>query len=111
MPRVMQFPGRDSGLEILRGEGGTQFASISFRLFSHSPAGHFTDWTAWRRIMGTLLLIIVILLLIGAVPTWPHARNWGYGPSGVLGAILLILLVLMLLNVVPWGMGGPVVGP
>lgn len=46
----------------------------------------------------TILLIILILLIIGVVPAWPHARNWGYGPSGILGALLLILIVLMLLG-------------
>jgi hypothetical protein len=48
--------------------------------------------------IGTILLIIVILLLLGAVPAWPHSRSWGYGPSGVLGVILVILLVLLLLG-------------
>lgn len=48
--------------------------------------------------LGTILLIVVILLLIGAFPTWPHSRNWGYGPSGGLGLVLLILLVLLLLG-------------
>ena len=54
--------------------------------------------------MGLILLIILILLLAGAFPAWPHARNWGYGPSGLLGLLLAILLVLMLFNVVaaPW---------
>jgi Protein of unknown function (DUF3309) len=53
--------------------------------------------------MGTILLIILILLLLGAVPSWPYSRNWGYGPSGVLGLLLVVLLVLLLLDVVPWG--------
>jgi hypothetical protein len=48
--------------------------------------------------MGTILLIILILLLIGAAPTWPHSRNWGYGPAGGLGTIVVILLVLVLLQ-------------
>lgn len=48
--------------------------------------------------MSTILLIIVILLLMGAVPAWPHSRNWGYGPSGGLGLILLILIVLLLMG-------------
>ncbi|MBX3449230.1 MAG: DUF3309 domain-containing protein [Planctomycetaceae bacterium] len=48
--------------------------------------------------MSTILLIIVILLLLGAVPAWPHSRNWGYGPSGGLGLILLILVVLLLMG-------------
>ena len=48
--------------------------------------------------LGTILLIILILMLIGAIPTWPHSRNWGYGPSGGLGVILVILIVLVLLG-------------
>lgn len=46
--------------------------------------------------IGTIVLIVVILLLLGALPTWPHSRQWGYFPSGGLALILLILLVLML---------------
>ena len=46
--------------------------------------------------MGLILLIILILLLVGAFPSWRHARNWGYGPSGGLGLILIILLILVL---------------
>ncbi len=48
--------------------------------------------------LTTILLIIVILLLIGAVPAWPHSRGWGYGPSGLLGVVLLILIVLLLMG-------------
>jgi hypothetical protein len=48
--------------------------------------------------LGTILLIIVILLLIGAIPAWPHSRSWGYGPSGGLGLVLVILLILFLLG-------------
>lgn len=48
--------------------------------------------------ISTILLILVILLLIGAVPAWPYSRGWGYGPSGLLGAVLLILIVLLLLG-------------
>lgn len=47
---------------------------------------------------STLLLIILILLLVGAFPAWPHSRAWGYGPSGILGLILVVLLVLALLG-------------
>ncbi|MCY0094189.1 DUF3309 domain-containing protein [Hoeflea ulvae] len=46
--------------------------------------------------ISTLLIIILIILLIGAVPSWPHARNWGYGPSGFLGLALLIVIILAL---------------
>jgi hypothetical protein len=44
----------------------------------------------------TILIILAVLMLLGAIPTWPHSRNWGYGPSGGLGLVLLILLVLFL---------------
>ena len=46
--------------------------------------------------LGTILIVILILMLLGAFPTWPHSRNWGYGPSGGLGLIVLILLILLL---------------
>lgn len=48
--------------------------------------------------LGTILLIVVILMLIGAIPTWPHSRQWGYAPSGGLGLVLIILLILWLLG-------------
>jgi Protein of unknown function (DUF3309) len=48
--------------------------------------------------LGTILLIILILILIGALPTWPHSRGWGYYPSGGLGLILIIIVVLLLLG-------------
>lgn len=48
--------------------------------------------------LGTILLIILILLLIGGLPVFPHSRNWGYGPSGAIGVVLVVLLVLVLLG-------------
>ncbi len=48
--------------------------------------------------MSTILIVVLVLLLLGAVPTWPHSRGWGYGPSGGLGLILVVLLILMLLG-------------
>lgn len=48
--------------------------------------------------MFTILIIILILFLIGALPTWPHSKKWGYYPSGVLGLILLILIILLLMG-------------
>jgi len=53
--------------------------------------------------MGLILLIVLIVLLVGAAPTWPHSRNWGYAPSGGLGLVLLIILILLLMNRLPWG--------
>jgi Protein of unknown function (DUF3309) len=46
--------------------------------------------------LGTVLLVLLILLLLGALPTWGHSRNWGYGPSGGLGLVVIVLLVLVL---------------
>ena len=51
--------------------------------------------------MSTILLIIVVLLLLGALPRWPHSRNWGYGPSGLLGVVLVVALLLALLDRAP----------
>jgi hypothetical protein len=48
--------------------------------------------------LGTILLIVLVLMLLGAIPTWPHSRSWGYGPSGGIGLLVLILLVLVLLG-------------
>lgn len=48
--------------------------------------------------LGTLLLVIVILMLIGVIPVWPHSKTWGYGPSGGIGLILTILIILFLLG-------------
>jgi len=48
--------------------------------------------------MFTILIIILVLFLVGALPTWPHSRNWGYYPSGGLGLILLILIILLVLG-------------
>ncbi len=46
--------------------------------------------------IGTIVLIVLILMLVGIIPTWPHSRSWGYGPSGILGVIVVVLLILML---------------
>lgn len=48
--------------------------------------------------LGTILLIVLILLLLGAIPSWPYSRAWGYGPSGILGVILIIVLILYLMG-------------
>jgi hypothetical protein len=48
--------------------------------------------------LGTILLIVLILLLIGAIPSWPHSRSWGYGPSGGLGLVVVVVLILVLMG-------------
>ena len=51
-----------------------------------------------NKMLGTILLIVLVLALVGVIPTWPHSREWGYGPSGGVGLILLIVLILFILG-------------
>ena len=60
--------------------------------------------------MGAILLLILVLLLLAGLPNWPHSRNWGYAPSGVLTLLIVVLLLLILLGPVPWWFG-PAPGP
>ena len=48
--------------------------------------------------LGTILLIVLILILVGVLPSWPHSRSWGYGPSGGIGLVVIILIILLLLG-------------
>jgi hypothetical protein len=48
--------------------------------------------------LGTILLVILVLALVGAIPAWPHSMRWGYGPSGLLGTVLIVVLILVLLG-------------
>ena len=52
--------------------------------------------------LGTILIVLLILMLLGAVPSWPHSRSWGYGPSGGIGLVVLILVVLLLAGRLPF---------
>jgi hypothetical protein len=69
------------------------------------PEVGFSGFAAtWKgSIMGLILLILLVLLLVGGLPRWPHSRNWGYGPSGILGLLLVVLLILLLLSIIPFG--------
>jgi hypothetical protein len=58
----------------------------------------FVDPARFSMTLGTILIIILILILIGAVPSWPYSRGWGYGPSGIVGVILVILIILVLMG-------------
>ena len=78
----------------------------SFALLSADLAVALLVWWAPRDCsegirMGMVLLIVLILLLVGALPTWGHSRKWGYAPSGGLGLVVVILLVLVLMGYVP----------
>lgn len=48
--------------------------------------------------IGTILLIVLVLILLGAIPAWPHSKSWGYGPSGIVGLIVVVLLILLVLG-------------
>ena len=48
--------------------------------------------------IGTILLVLLVLMLFGSLPTWPHSRNWGYGPSGGLGLVVLVVIILLLMG-------------
>jgi hypothetical protein len=48
--------------------------------------------------LGTILLVLLVLMLLGAIPSWPHSKSWGYGPSGALGTVLIVVLILVLLG-------------
>ena len=54
------------------------------------------DHTLQGNNMGTILLVILILVLIGAFPSWKHSRSWGYGPSGILGLVVIVLIIMLL---------------
>ena len=59
--------------------------------------------------MGTILLIVLVLILLGALPTYPYSRKWGYAPSSIRSVLLVVLLVMLLLNIIPWGFSPVVV--
>jgi hypothetical protein len=52
--------------------------------------------------LGTILIVILVLMLLGSLPTWPHSRSWGYGPTGGLGLVVVILLILLLMGRLPF---------
>jgi hypothetical protein len=55
--------------------------------------------------MGLILTLLLVFLLLGALPSWPYSRSWGYGPSGLAAVLLIVLILLMFTSVVPWGFG------
>ena len=69
---------------------------------SRAPRFGMTNWRDWNNgvsnMLSTVLIVVVILLLVGALPNWGYSRNWGYGPSGGLGLVFVILLILLLLG-------------
>lgn len=77
---------------LAKGEGGNyENKDVGVVIPNHIP-------TRKENMLGTVLVVLLILMLLGALPTWPHSRNWGYYPSGGLGLVLAILVVLVLLG-------------
>lgn len=70
------------------------------RTFQPEPYGHLCDLLGYMGLfmIGTILIVILILALLGALPTWGHSRSWGYYPSGGLGLVLVIIIILVLLG-------------
>jgi len=58
----------------------------------------FISQDIFKMTLGTILIIILVLVLIGALPSWPHSRSWGYGPSGILGVVVVVILILLLMG-------------
>jgi hypothetical protein len=79
---------------------GLVVVPIGIRLLVKNTSNR-TSTVTGGHIMNTILLIVLVLLLIGALPTWPHSANWGYYPSGGLGLVLLIVLILLLTGRLP----------
>jgi hypothetical protein len=73
-----------------------QLGFIAFQLTVKARSSRNTSNK--EKDMGTILIVILILLLVGGLPVFPHSRSWGYGPSGIIGVVLVVLLILLLLG-------------
>ena len=88
VPIVLPLPSKGEPLR----EGYTPSKSVAALVFSCLAKGRYT------MSVGTILLILFVLFLVGALPAWPHSRQWGYYPSGGLGLVVVILLILVILG-------------
>ena len=77
-------------------------AATSERLAKQAKSLYQPQRIKGNEMLGTILIMLFVLLLIGAIPTWPHSRNWGYGPSGGFGLAVVILIVLLLAGRLPF---------
>jgi hypothetical protein len=71
---------------------------LALALQNDAPGGWRQNQDRKKMGLGTILLVILVLALVGMIPTWPHSREWGYGPSGGIGLILVIVLILVVLG-------------
>jgi len=81
-----------TGTKIIELDPQSEFCNYLKRVF------YLQKFLGEKAMLGTVLIVILILLLIGVIPSWPHSAGWGYGPSGILGTILIIVLILWLLG-------------
>jgi len=91
------IPALDQGLRLRFRRRGLRRLAVFARRAAGNTQG-LGQVTGKEKNMGTLLIIILVLVVVGALPTWPHSRSWGYYPSSGLGLILLILIILLLLG-------------
>jgi Protein of unknown function (DUF3309) len=91
---------RHFSVKSLRHEWQTTHPKEKVRQRTTAAVGSAAPHSDFERtfMLGTVLVILLVLLLIGALPTWPHSRSWGYGPTGGLGLVLVILIILLLLG-------------
>jgi len=83
--------GRHDGSHLRPGQPGGDGNQIGISAFVRRPQGEIA-------MLSTILLIVLIVLLIGAVPAWPYSRGWGYYPSGLLGIVLIVVLIMLLMG-------------
>ena len=81
---------------------GAQAPTVSTGQFGGSTLNQLSlladDFEEETMSLGTILLIVLILMLVGVIPTWPHSKSWGYWPSGALGVVVLIIVILLLMG-------------
>jgi Protein of unknown function (DUF3309) len=84
----LKHPDGENAARPIRQAQGNHFAACEVLM----------QTTRENRMLGTILIIVLILLLIGSFPSWPYSSGWGYGPSGLLGTVLVVLLILVLIG-------------
>jgi uncharacterized membrane protein YdcZ (DUF606 family) len=99
VPAASGEPAEQALSEVERLGAGYSLALSAARKVGIVEFGQSEDYSSGvAQMLGTILLIILILILLGALPRWPHSARWGYGPSGAVGVILIIVLILVLLG-------------
>jgi hypothetical protein len=96
--QAVREPSREGSTEVVQ-RGSAWLAAVRvIPPILGSFTGELEPFEENAMSLGTILLIVLLLMLVGALPTWPHSRSWGYGPTGGLGLVLIIVLVLLLMG-------------